>query len=67
MIPLSSIPPSPGLLEALRAAASRPMSPEDRFEQRVSWTFGQPGGAISKEAIRAQLIHDQGCPGRTAP
>ena len=32
--------PTP-LIEALRAAARRTMTPEEIFEQRVSWVYGQ--------------------------
>lgn len=42
---------------ALKVAAGREMTPEERFEQAVSWCYGQlpAGDTRTKDDIRAQL------------
>ena len=44
--------------ELLRQAAARPMTPEERFEQKVSWVYGQLQDCnpeITKEQVRKRL------------
>ncbi len=37
----------------LQEAASRGWTPEEKFEQRVSWAYGQyPDGSMSKDDVR---------------
>lgn len=42
------------LLEMIRKAA--PMTPEQLFEQKVSFVFGQIGGSITKDEVRRMLL-----------
>ena len=40
----------------LQEAASRGRTPEEKFEQRVSWAYGQyPDGSMSKDDVRELL------------
>lgn len=49
-------PQPPNIDEALREAASRGRTPEEKFEQRVSWAYGQyPDGSMSKDDVRELL------------
>ena len=45
------------LVEAAKNA--KPMTPEQRFEQQVSWVFGQVGGSLTKEEISQRLKEPQ--------
>lgn len=47
----------PDLVEQLKAAAGRPMSEVERFEQQVSWVYGQLGShsTLSKDDVRRML------------
>lgn len=56
MIP--KMKPSPELDRLLKAAAGRTMTPDELFEQKVSWVYGQMMGcdpAITKEEVRRRL------------
>ena len=49
-------PQPPNIDQVLRDAARRGPSPEERFEQRVSWAYGQyPDGTMSKDDVRELL------------
>lgn len=52
----------PAVLEALKAAAKVEQSPEQRFEQRVSFVFGSLGknNTMTKDQVRQQLRRDMG-------
>lgn len=47
----------PALLKALADAAGRPLPKEERFEQRVSWCWGQLGAesTLTKDQVREML------------
>lgn len=45
----------PHLLALLARAATYKMSPQERFDQRVSFVYGQMNGAVSKERVREIL------------
>ena len=48
----------PDLQRLLEEAAKRPMTPEERFEQKVSFVYGQLAFSnpdITKEQVRAHL------------
>ncbi len=48
--------PQQNIDRVLQEAANRGRTPEEKFEQRVSWAFGQyPDGAMSKEEVRELL------------
>lgn len=57
---------SPELEAAIKRARNHKMTPAERFEQRVSFVYGQQdwssGNAISKAAIRDHLISIYGMP-----
>lgn len=42
--------------QILQEAARRGRTPEEKFEQRVSWAYGQyPDGSMSKDQVRELL------------
>ena len=55
MIPTELPRTDPKLLRLLEVAARYRMSPSERFAQRVSFVYGQMGGAASKDRIREIL------------
>lgn len=46
---------SPRLLALIERARHHRMTPAEKAEQRVSFVYGQIGGTLSKDAIRAML------------
>lgn len=60
-----SIPPyktSPELLAALDRAKRHVMTPEEVFEQRVSFVYGMSNSGLTKDEIRDMLAKSQGRP-----
>ena len=51
---------APSLLEYLKASIGRRMTPEESFEQRVSFAFSTQGG-MTKDQVRAILLKREGC------
>ena len=67
MTGLGRIATDPELVRLLKEAAKRQMTPEERFEQKVSWVYGQLGHKhpeITKEQVRAHLIEHLACPSK---
>ncbi|WP_428505142.1 hypothetical protein [Roseateles sp.] len=52
----------PAVLQALERAAKMSQSPEQRFEQRVSFVFGSLGknNTMTKDQVRQQLRREMG-------
>lgn len=55
--------PSPVNIELeklLKKARSHKMTPEERFEQRVSWVYGQlpKESTVTKEEVRKRLLEN---------
>lgn len=44
----------------MERARNHRMTPREKFEQRVSFVYGQMGGAITKEEARRQLAESLG-------
>ena len=53
----SGDPPSPqDIDQLLQEAAGRGRTPEEKFEQQVSWAYGQyPDGSMSRDDVRELL------------
>ncbi len=52
----SSNAPPQDIDQILQEAVSRGRTPEEKFEQRVSWAYGQyPDGSMSKDQVRELL------------
>jgi len=59
---------SPELRAALERARDHKISPEELFEQKVSFVYGQQMDSpnpLEKDAVRQMLIEQQGYPRRT--
>ena len=55
----------PKLIELIERARSHKMTPQEVFDQRVSWIYGEHvlgGGTRTREEIRQMLIDMQGSP-----
>lgn len=51
------------LTELLKRAAQHKMTPEEVFEQKVSWVYGQLmdcNPEVTKEQVRERLMRNQG-------
>jgi hypothetical protein len=56
---------SPEMLALIERARQHKPTPQEVFEQRVSWVYGEHalgGGAKTKDEIRQMLIEMQGSP-----
>lgn len=52
------------LEELVEKARNHVMTPEERFEQRVSFVYGQMNGSMTKDEVRQSLINLNGYPAR---
>lgn len=55
----------PALLALIERARQHKMTPQEVFEQRVSWVYGEHalgGGTKTKDEIRQMLLDMQGSP-----
>ena len=46
------------LEDLLKRAANRPLNADERFEQKVSWVYGQmvlSGSSVTKDEVRKRL------------
>lgn len=50
------------LARLMEAARNYRMTPQEVFDQRVSFIYGQMNGVWSKDRVRAHLIQRQGSP-----
>lgn len=59
---LLSLKTSPRLLEALRSAATKPMTARDVMEQRVSFVYGSMDAAsgVTRERVRQLILEQEG-------
>lgn len=48
--------------DLLKEAAKHKLTPEEIFEQRVSWVYGQMRGDMTKDQVRAQILRMDGHP-----
>lgn len=62
---MSVLQTDPTLLELIERARHHKPTPQEVFEQRVSWVYGEHalgGGTKTKDEIRQMLIDMQGSP-----
>lgn len=59
---LLSLKTSPALLEALKNAATKPMTARDLMEQRVSFVYGSIDAAsgVTRERVRQLILEQEG-------